>query len=118
LKRTKKSRAIEIFVFLFQAIVNSSEITKFWKSKEEKTYRKTLNRHTRREKEYLSSLYFAQLQDEEDNEKKEYKTDKDKDDKDDENKDGKDDKDYEDDKDNENNKDDINKDEDNKDKRW
>src|SRR5688572_16146154 len=54
LKRTKKSRAIEIFVFLFQAIVNSSEITKFWESKKEETYRKTLDGHTRREKEYLS----------------------------------------------------------------
>ncbi|CAG8733737.1 8873_t:CDS:2, partial [Cetraspora pellucida] len=88
-------------------IVNSSEITKFWESKKEETYRKTLDRHTRREKEYLSSLHLAQLQDEDNNEKKERETDKDENDKDDE-----DDKGDEDDKDGEDDKDDDDKDKD------
>ncbi|CAG8589817.1 23003_t:CDS:2 [Cetraspora pellucida] len=99
-----------------KAIVNSSEITRFWESKKEKTYRKTLDEHTRREKEYLSSLHLAQLQDEDN--KKERETDKDEVDKDDVDKDedDKDDVDKDDVDKDENDKDDVDKDEDDKDK--
>ncbi|CAG8614046.1 17720_t:CDS:2, partial [Dentiscutata erythropus] len=47
-------------------IVSSSEITEFWKRKEESSYRKTLDGHTRKEKEYLSSLHLAKLQNDDD----------------------------------------------------
>ncbi|CAB4482006.1 unnamed protein product [Rhizophagus irregularis] len=69
------------------------EITEFWKRKEEGSYRKTLDGHTRKEKEYLSSLHLGELQNEDDNNKKEFdaKNDEYEDDKD---KDGEDDNDY------------------------
>ncbi len=73
-----------------QKIVNSYEITGFWKRKEEGSYRKTLDGHTRKEKEYLSSLHLGELQNEDDNNKKEFgaKNDEDEDDKDGDNEDG------------------------------
>ncbi len=97
-----------------QKIVNSYEITGFWKRKEEGSYRKTLDGHTRKEKEYLSSLHLGELQNEDDNNKKEFgaKNDEDEDDKD---KDGEDDNDDDEEEDNKDDEEEDDKYEDDKD---
>ncbi|RUP19615.1 hypothetical protein BC936DRAFT_139306, partial [Jimgerdemannia flammicorona] len=46
----------------FTSITKSSEVTKFWNSKNEKSYRQMLDGHIRKEKEYLSSLHLSELQ--------------------------------------------------------
>ncbi|CAG8572676.1 29711_t:CDS:2, partial [Racocetra persica] len=94
-------------------IINSPEIIEFWKRKNEGSYRKPLDKHTRKENKDLSSLHLAQLQNKDDNNEEEFSTKYDEDNNDEHNKD-------EDDKDecnkDEDDKDEYNKDEDDKDK--
>jgi len=46
-------------------------VTRFWESKQEESYRNTLDGHTQKEKMYLSSLHLTRLQDEDADEKDE-----------------------------------------------